>query len=79
MAEHNKITFVKEYCKCRRIPCRFKGEQFIIGNPKEKFGSVTYFSAYTFSYSDLIREIDRFVEYDEYGYYKGTDLSGKEK
>lgn len=79
MTEHNKITFVKEYCKCRRIPCRFNGEKFTIGNPKEKFCSVTYFSAYNFSYPDLVREIDRFVEYDDYGYYKGIDLSGKEK
>lgn len=79
MTEHNKITFVKEYCKCRRIPCRFKGESFVIGDSKVKFGAITYYSAYNFSYPDLIKEIDRFVEYDEYGYYKGIDISGKEK
>lgn len=79
MTEHNKITFVKEYCKCRRIPCRFKGEQFTIGNLNEYPSIITFFSAYNFSYADLIKEIDRFVEYDEHGYYKGIDISGKEK
>ena len=53
MAEHNKITFVKEYCKCRRIPCRFRGESFDIGDIKVKFGSIHYYSAYNFSYTSI--------------------------
>lgn len=77
MAEHNKITFVKEYCKCRKIPCRFKGESFDIGDTKDPFGHIHYYSAYNFSYEDLIKEINRFVRYDNCGCYEGINLSGK--
>lgn len=68
MTNHNKITFAKEYCLCRRIPYKFKGEQLTIGDDKK----ISFFSVYNFSYSDLIAEIDKYVEYDEtLTYYRG--------
>lgn len=28
---HDRISFTREYCRCRRIPYRIKGESFYIG------------------------------------------------
>lgn len=69
MANHNKITFAKEYCLCRKIPYKFDGETLIIGDTKTYEGSVSFFSVYNFSYADLIAAIDREVEYSEFGDY----------
>lgn len=68
MKEHNKITFAKEYCLCRRIPYKFKGEQLTIG---EGGNSISFFSVYNFTYADLIKTIDQYVIYDnENCFYK---------
>lgn len=70
MTNHNKITFAKEYCLCRKIPYKFSGEQLTIGDMKTYNGTVSIFSVYNFTYKDLIEIIDRYVEYDEFGNYK---------
>lgn len=61
MKDHNKITFTKEYCLCRRIPHKFHNETLIIG---EKPTYKTIYSVYNFTYADLIAEVDKLCEYD---------------
>ena len=51
---HNKISFAREYCLCRNIPYRMKGEQMIIGKEKKE----VIFSVYNLSYAELIKTID---------------------
>lgn len=55
---HNKISFVREYCQCRRIPYRIKGEALFIG------GKQVMFSIYNLTYKELINVIDDACEYD---------------
>ena len=65
MTSHNKITFAKEYCLCRKIPYKFNGERLTIGKYDGTYGSaVSIFSVYNFTYADLIKCIDEQVEYD---------------
>ena len=58
MKEHNKISFVREYCRCRRIPYRIDRETLYID--KHYF----CFSVYNLTYSELIETIDKVCEYD---------------
>lgn len=69
MTNHNKITFAKEYCLCRKIPYKFSGEQLTIGDMETYNGTVSIFSVYSFTYKDLIEIIDRYTEYNEFGDY----------
>ena len=55
---HNKITFAKEYCLCRRIPYKMKGEQMIIGRDKKE----VIYSVYNFTYDELVRVINECAE-----------------
>ena len=55
---HNKITFAKEYCLCRRIPYRMKGEQMIIGRDRKE----VIYSVYNFTYDELVRVINECAE-----------------
>lgn len=65
MTSHNKITFAKEYCLCRKIPYKFKGEQLTIGMYDGTYGSaITIYSVYNLTYADLIKCIDDNVDYD---------------
>lgn len=67
---HDKISFVREYCRCRRIPYKIKCEQLFIG------GTFLLYSILNFDYAGLIREIDSVVSYSLYGYYNGLIGSG---
>lgn len=67
---HDKISFVREYCKCRRIPYKIKGEQLFID------GTFLLYSILNFDYADLIREIDSVVSYSLWGYYNGLMKRG---
>ncbi len=58
MAEHDKITFAKEYCLCRRIPYRFKGEQLEIGKEKRS----VIFSVYNIPYTEIPKTINKCAE-----------------
>ena len=64
MKEHNKRTFAKEYCLCRRIPYKFKGEQLILGKDKK----TVIYSIYNIPYSEIVSTIDKCVEDDGYIY-----------
>lgn len=55
---HNKITFAKEYCLCRRIPYKMKGEQMIIGRDRKE----VIYSVYNFTYDELVRVINECAE-----------------
>lgn len=52
---HDKISFTREYCNCRRIPYRIKGESLYIWN--FKYNQVCY-SLYNHSYADIMKMID---------------------
>lgn len=59
---HNKISFVREYCRCRRIPYMFKGKGlFILHHGKYK---QIWYSVYNLTYIELITVIDRECIYD---------------
>lgn len=64
MAQHNKITFAKEYCLCRHIPYKFEGERLIIGRGDRYEDGFSLFSVYNFTYAELIKCIDEYIEYD---------------
>lgn len=63
---HDKVSFAREYCRCRRIPYRFNGESLYID------GRFVCFSIYNISYGGIMAMIDKVVKYDEYGFYKNS-------
>ena len=63
---HNKETFVKEYCLCRRIPYKLKGETLYINKQP------VIFSVYNLTYQDLLKTIDNWCEYDSNTCFKNT-------
>ena len=56
---HNKLTFTAEYCRCRAIPYRIKGEALFI-NRKQ-----VCFSLYNLTYIYIVEMIDKFCIYDD--------------
>ena len=79
MVSHNKITFAKEYCLCRRIPYKFYGETLVIGTGDKWGDKFSIFSVYNFTYADLIKTIDDNVEYDaENTYFVRVNVHMKE-
>lgn len=75
MKDHNKITFVREYCLARRIPYKIKGEQLSIRDKGTKSEWFTCFSIYNLTYSELLNVIDRMVIYDQYGDFQNVNVS----
>lgn len=63
MKDHNKITFAREYCLCRRIPYRIKAEALYIKRCG-KYQQIC-FSLYNLTHVDIIRVIDGACEYDD--------------
>lgn len=63
MKFHDKISFTREYCKCRRIPYRIKGEALFI------HGKQICFSLFNLDYHHIITMIDNRVIYDSFGWY----------
>ena len=59
MKQHNKISFVREYCRCRRIPYRIVCETLYIA------GEYVCYSVYNLTYSALVQAIDKVCVYDE--------------
>lgn len=55
--EHDKISFAKEYCLCRRIPYYFHGEHLSIGD--KQYGYRSIFSVFNLPYKELIETIDK--------------------
>ena len=58
MKQHDKISFVREYCICRRIPYRIMRESLYID------GEFFCYSVYNLTYSELIQAIDKACQYD---------------
>lgn len=55
---HNKISFTREYCNCRRIPYKIKGEALFIN------GYQICYSLYNLTYKDIIEMIDNVCYYN---------------
>lgn len=62
---HNKVSFVRKYCLCRRIPYQIKGEALFIGGRKHK--NQVCFSIYNHTYRELLDIVDEACVYDDYG------------
>ena len=69
---HNKISFIQEYCRCRRIPYKIKNEALFIGKGVMK--KQVCFSVYNLTYNQLIEIVDRSCVYDKYGFYQEIQL-----
>ena len=63
MKFHDVISFTREYCRCRRIPYRIKGEALFIN------GRQVCFSLLNLDYHYIITMIDNAVIYDSFGRY----------
>ena len=59
MKDHNKISFIREYCRCRRIPYKIDRETLYID--KHYF----CFSVYNLTYLELVQAIDKACIYDD--------------
>lgn len=69
MKNHDKISFTREYCKCRRIPYSVKGEALYID------GFQVCFSLLNLDYAAIVEMIDKECGgYDSYGFYNGIPL-----
>lgn len=63
---HDKISFAREYCRCKRIPYRFNKESLVID------GYTICFSIFNIPYTDIVKMIDDSVYYDECGFYESV-------
>lgn len=63
MNNHDKISFAREYCRCRRIPYRIIRESLYIA------GRYVCYSLYNIPYREIVEMIDNSCEYDENGYF----------
>lgn len=61
---HDKISFTREYCRCRRIPYRFNRESLVIN------GRMVCYSIYNIPYTEIVSMIDKEVVYNEMGFYE---------
>ena len=62
---HDKISFTREYCRCRRLDYKIEGESLLLKWFTEKGNTHYYqvcFSLYNYSYSDIIIIINDFCE-----------------
>ena len=59
MKQHDKISFVRENCRCRRIPYRIAHETLYIA------GKYFCYSVYNLTYLDIVQAIDNVCVYDE--------------
>jgi len=56
---HNKVSFTREYCQCRKIPYRItRAEGLTIA------GSHAIYSLYNLTYGEIVQAIDEMCEYD---------------
>ena len=70
MKDHNKISFVREYCRCHRIPYKISHETLYID--KHYF----CYSVYNLTYLDLIQAIDKACIYDSVTTYFVSYIGG---
>lgn len=65
LKNHDKISFTREYCRCRRIPYRVKGEALFID------GWLVCASLLKLDYPAIINMIDSECCYDHLGRFEG--------
>lgn len=65
---HDKISFTREYCRCRRIPYRFKNETLYID------GYAICYSIFNIPYAEIVQMIDKEVIYNEMGFYESVAI-----
>lgn len=68
MQRHDKISFAREYCRCRRIPYRVKGEALFID------GWQVCFSLLNLPYAEIVTMIDNECCYDSYGHFEALAI-----
>lgn len=68
MTTHDKISFTREYCRCRRIPYRFNREALFID------GFQICYSIYNIPYTEIVQMIDKHVIYNEMGFYESLAI-----
>lgn len=68
MKNHDKISFTREYCKCRGIPYRVKGEALFID------GFQVCFSLLNLDYTAIIAMIDGECYYDQFGRFEALAI-----
>lgn len=66
--QHDKVSFIQEYCRCRGIPHQIKNEALFIGKGIMK--KQVCFSVYNLPYRELMDVVDSSCVYDEYGFYQ---------
>lgn len=69
MTTHDKISFTREYCRCRRIPYIFNREVLVID------GFRVCYSIYNIQYAEIVQMIDKSVNYNEMGFYESLAIS----
>lgn len=62
---HNKISFAREYCRCRSIPYKVRNEALFVN------GRQICFSLLNLNYHSIITMVDAHCHYDEFGHYDG--------
>lgn len=60
---HDKISFTREYCRCRRIPYHFDKESLYIDN------HYICYSIFNIPYTEIVPLVDKHVAYDSLGFY----------
>ena len=65
---HDKISFTREYCRCRRVPYRFNREALVIN------GFRVCYSIYNIPYTEIVHMIDDSVIYNEMGFYESLAI-----
>lgn len=68
MNKHDKISFTREYCKCRGIPYRVKGEALYID------GFQVCFSLLNLDYPAIISMINGECYYDQFGRFEALAI-----
>lgn len=68
MPKHDKISFTREYCRCRSIPYRVKGEALFID------GEQVCFSLLNLDYAAIISMIDAECYYDQFGRFEALAI-----
>lgn len=69
MKNHDKISFTREYCRCRGIRYRVKGEALFLG------GTQVCFSLLNLDYTAIIAMIDAECHYDQFGRFEAFATS----
>ena len=70
MKEHDKLRFIREYCRRRRIPYKINKETLYIDE------HYFCYSVYNLAYLDLVQAIDKACIYDSVTTYFVSYIGG---